>query len=333
MSCRLLASLGALVFLIAAPLPGQKQPAAAKAKTWTVPRTPDGHPDLQGIWTNATITPLERPAALAGKATVSDAEALAVEKFAADELAKVDGQSESPLLAAAGSNGTGAYNVLFIDRGSELARVDGAKRTSLIVDPPDGKIPPQTAEAKARNARTLGSRFDSVKDRPLAERCLLGFGSTSGPPMLPVLYNNNYQIVQTPDSVMILVEMVHDARIIRMNGTHLPSNVRQFLGDSIGHWEGDTLVVDTTNFADQVRFHGSSENLHVIERFTRVDDSTILYRVTIDDPTTFTRQWALEYPFVAAPGPIFEYACHEGNYSLTDILGGARRLDADAGKK
>jgi hypothetical protein len=151
--------------------------------------------------------------------------------------------------------------------------------------------------------------------------------------MLPVLYNNNYQIVQTPDSVMILVEMVHDARIIRMNGTHLPSNVRQFLGDSIGHWEGDTLVVDTTNFADQVRFHGSSENLHVIERFTRVDDSTILYRVTIDDPTTFTRQWALEYPFVAAPGPIFEYACHEGNYSLTDILGGARRLDADAGKK
>jgi hypothetical protein len=333
MSGRFLACLSALALVIAAPLPGQTQLAGAKARPRAIPRTPDGHPDLQGIWTNATITPLERPAALAGKATLSDAEALAYEKRDAEELAKVDGQSDGPLLAAAGSSGTGAYNVLFIDRGSELARVNGQKRTSLIVDPPDGKVPPLTDEAKARNARRLGSRFDSVKDRPLAERCLLGFGSTSGPPMLPVLYNNNYQIVQTPDFVMILVEMVHDARIIRMNGTHPPSNVRQWLGDSIGHWEGDTLVVDTTNFTDQTRFRGSSENLRVIERFTRVDDHTILYRATIDDPSTFVRQWTLEYPFVATTGPIFEYACHEGNYALTDILGGARRSDADAEKK
>jgi hypothetical protein len=236
-------------------------------------------------------------------------------------------------LAAAGSSGTGAYNMLFIDRGSEFARVNGVKRTSLIVDPPDGKIPALTAEAKQRTAALqYGGRYDSVKDRPLAERCLLGFGSTSGPPMLPVLYNNNYQIVQTPDHVMILIEMVHDARIIRMNGKHAPPGVRQWLGDSIGHWEGETLVVDTTNFTNQTRFRGSSENLHVVERFTRTDAGTILYRVTIDDPTTFTKPWTLEYPFLATKGPIYEYACHEGNYSLTDILGGARKADAEAAR-
>ncbi|HEV3200169.1 MAG TPA: hypothetical protein VGZ73_19830 [Bryobacteraceae bacterium] len=335
MSCRLIASIGALAVMLAAPLAGQAPKAAPAAKAKSVPRTPDGHPDLQGIWTNATITPMERPAALAGKPTLTDAEAAALEKSSAKELADVDGKSEAPLLAAAGSNGTGGYNVLFIDRGSEFARVDGVKRTSLIVDPPDGKAPPITEEARQRNAAAMmrNVRFDSVSQRPLAERCLLGFGSTSGPPMLPVLYNNNYQIVQTPEHVMILVEMVHDARIVRMNGTHPSKEVRQWLGDSIGHWEGDTLVVDTTNFSDKVSFRGSSENLHIIERFTRTDANTILYRVTIDDPTTFSKIWTLEYPFVATPGPIYEYACHEGNYAMTDILGGARKADAEAGKK
>lgn len=337
MICRLFALLGALAVMLAAPLAGQAPKAAppAKAKAGTVPRAPDGHPDLQGIWTNATITPLERPAALAGKPTLTDAEAAALEKTSAKELADVDGKSEAPLLAAAGSNGTGGYNVLFIDRGSEFARVDGVKRTSLIVDPPDGKAPPITEAARQRNSAAMmrNVRFDSVSQRPLAERCLLGFGSTSGPPMLPVLYNNNYQIVQTPDHVMILVEMVHDARIVRMNGTHPSKEVRQWLGDSIGHWEGDTLVVDTTNFSDKVTFRGSSENLHIIERFTRTDANTVLYRVTIDDPTTFTKIWTLEYPFVSTPGPIYEYACHEGNYAMTDILGGARKADAEAGKK
>jgi hypothetical protein len=336
MTSRVFASIGVLAVMFTSPLPGQAPGAAprAKARNWTVPRTADGHPDLQGVWTNATITPLERPAALAGKATLTDAEAVALEKKSAEELAKVDGASEHPLLAAAGSNGTGGYNVLFIDRGSEFAKVDGVKRTSLIVDPPDGKVPPVTAEARKRAAAMRGgSRLDGVKDRPLAERCLLGFGSTSGPPMLPVLYNNNYQIVQTPGHVMILVEMVHDARIVRIDGTHAPGEVRQWLGDSIGHWEGDTLVVDTTNFTNQTRFLGSSENLHVVERFTRTDANTILYRVTIDDPTTFSKQWTAEYPFVATKDPIYEYACHEGNYALTDILGGARKADADAGRK
>ena len=299
-----------------------------------VPLLAQRHPDLQGIWTNATITPLERPAGLAAKPTLTDAEARALEKKAAQDLASVDGASNSPLLAAAGSAGTGGYNVLFIDRGSEFARVDGVKRSSLIIDPPDGKVPPLTAEARQRAAAMArGSRFDSVKDRPPAERCLVGFGSTSGPPMLPVLYNNNYQIVQTADHVMILVEMVHDARIVRINGTHPSRDVRLWLGDSIGRLEGNTLVVDTTNFTDKTRFRGSSENLHVIERFTRTDANTILYRFTIDDPMTFAKPWTAEYPFLATPGPIFEYACHEGNYALTDILGGARKADAEAGRK
>jgi hypothetical protein len=313
---------------------------SGQSKTWTVPRMPDGHPDLQGVWTNATITPMERPAALAAKPTLTDAEAREFEKKAASDLQEVDGKSEHPLLAAAGSNGTGGYNVLFIDRGSELARVDGVKRTSLIVDPPDGKKPPMTPEAQKRLQGMMRSFFvmNSVKDRPLSERCLLGFGSTSGPPMLPVLYNNNYQIVQTPDAVMILVEMVHDVRIIRINtermkAQHAPPTVRQWLGDSIGHWEGDTLVVDTTNFTDRTLFEGASENLHVIERFQRTDANTILYRATIDDPATFTKQWTLEYPFVATAGPVYEYACHEGNYAMPDILGGARKADAKAVKK
>jgi len=305
--------------------------AALSGQTWRPPRAADGHPDLQGIWTNATITPLERPAALAGKATLTDAEAAALEKNAAADLASVDGKSEHPLLAQAGSNGTGGYNILFIDRGSEFARVDGVKRTSLIIDPPDGKVPTLTPEAQRHPNFENYGKFDSVKDRPLSERCLLGFGSTSGPPMLPVLYNNNYQIVQTPDAVMILVEMVHDARIIRMNATHAPPSVRQWLGDSIGHWEGDTLVVDTTNFTAKTKFRGSSENLHVVERFKRTGPDTILYRATIEDPTVFTRPWTIEYPFEATKGPIYEYACHEGNYAETDILGGARKKDESGG--
>lgn len=324
---RLFAAASVLAVLLAAPLAAQTPPG------WTVPRTPDGHPDFEGIWTNATITPLERPDKLAGKPTLSDAEATAFEKYAASELASVDGASNHPLLAAAGSNGTGGYNVLFIDRGSELARVNGAKRTSLIVDPPDGKIPRMTAAGQKHFVIEGVGGLNSIKDRPLSERCILGFGSTAGPPMLPVLYNNNYQIVQTPGHIMILVEMVHDARIIRMNGTHPSSDVRQWLGDSVGHWEGDTLVVDTTNFTGKTRFRGSTENLHVVERFTRTGPDTILYRATIDDPDTYTKTWTVEYPFVATAGPVYEYACHEGNYSEDDILGGARKRDAELGRK
>jgi hypothetical protein len=320
---------------IAAWLPGQsaKAPAAAKA----APRTPDGHPDFEGVWTNATITPLERPEEFAQKVTLTDAEAKAYE--AKDkQVNTLDSEVTSNFNRRTGGPGVGAYNNLFVDRGSELARVDGVKRASLIIDPQDGKIPRATADAPRQQGgggqgeQYAGVSYDSIKHRPLSERCLIGFGSTSGPPMLPVLYNNNYQIVQTPDTIMILVEMVHDVRVIRMNAQHLPKSVHRWLGDSVGHWEGDTLVVETTNFNPQNRFRGSSENLKVIERFKRIDGGTILYRATIDDPTAYTKPWTLEYPFIATAGPVYEYACHEGNYSMQDILDGARKQEGASSK-
>jgi len=337
MKNRVLASLCALAAMAAA----QSQHApAAKSKSWTMPRTPDGHPDLQGIWTNATLTPLERPAQFTGKATVSAAEAKAYEKSDL-ETNDID-NPEAPLLARAGSGSgataVGGYNNLFIDRGSSLAVVDGALRTSLVIDPPDGKVPVLAAVARAqrgggRGGAYDGSAYDDVKTRPLSERCIIGFGSTAGPPMMPALYNNNYQIVQTPDTVMILVEMVHDVRIIRMNAKHNPASVASWFGDSIGHWEGDTLVVETVNLHEGNRFRGGSANMRVTERFKRVDATTILYRATIDDPERYQQPWTLEYPFTSTAGPVYEYACHEGNYSITDILGGARKTEDEAVKK
>jgi hypothetical protein len=314
----------AAIALLAVPAAAQ----TAKSKSSAVPRI-DGHPDLSGIWTNATVTPMERPAQFAGKPTLTDAEAEVFENALTQDLKDEDGKSDGPLIRAAGSSGTGGYNALFIDRGSQMDRIDGVKRSSLIVDPPDGKIPPVTDAAKARRAKEMRNFFnyDDVKNRPLSERCIIGFGSTSGPPMMPVLYNNTYEFVQTKDNIMILVEMVHDIRVIRMNGTHPPSNVRTLLGDSIGHWDGDTLVVDTTNFRPDASFMGASENLHVIERFERNNSDTILYKVTIDDPSTFSKQWTMEFPFNATKGPVYEYACHEGNYAMTDIMGGAREME------
>ena len=325
MSRRLFASVAAVLFAAAA-LPGQTALNAKPAndsKAGSIPRLAGGHPSLQGIWTNATITPLERPALFNGKLSVSDAEAQKFERQDDDNL-YTDRRS-----ANAEQDRDHAYNSLFFDRGTELARVDGVKRTSLLIDPPDGKLPALTPEARKRMTERPRNQYNSVKDRPLGERCILGFGSTSGPPMMPVLYNNNYEIVQTPGTVMILVEMVHDVRQIHMDRSqHLPSNIRLWNGDSIGHWEGGTLVVDTTNFTDKTSFRGSSENMHIVERFTRVDEGTILYKWTIDDPESFTKPFTAEYPFRAAQGPIFEYACHEGNYAMPDILGGARKVDA-----
>jgi len=219
-----------------------------------------------------------------------------------------------------------AYNELFFDWGTKLARIGGVIRTSLIVDPPDGHLPPYTLAAgrriNAENAEAQEHPADRAQDRSLAERCLLWAGE---PPMLPSPYNSNYQIVQTPNYVMILIEMMHDVRIIPLDGSpHLPADVRLWMGDSRGHWEGETLVVDTTNFTDKTKYLGTGEDLHVIERFTRVDAKTILYSFTIDAPSTFLRPWTAEVPFVATPGPVYEYACHEGNYALRDILMGAR---------
>jgi hypothetical protein len=330
------------MFTVSAQTPPAKSNAKPASKSTAVPNTSDGHPDLQGVWTNATITPMSRPAIFKDKPTITAAEAKEYEKKDHEELYKQDGASDGPLIAAAGSSGVGGYNVLFVDRGNELARVDGQARTSLIVDPSDGRMPAMIPRERAPRGAAggggqgegyAGMSYDSVKRRPLSERCLIGFGSTSGPPMLPVLYNNNYEIVQTPDAVMILVEMVHDVRIIRMNAQHDPAAIQKWLGDSIGHWEGDTLVVETINFLPENRFRGSSDQLKVTERFRRVDANTILYRATMDDPKTYAKPWTIEYPFVSTPGPVYEYACHEGNYAMDDILGGARKMEQAAPKK
>ena len=307
-----------LTVAIALPLPGQAPPP--KSRSWTMPRTSDGHPDLQGIWTNATLTPLERPD-VATKLALTDAEAVTYEKqrLETGNMDRRDGGAEADVARA--------YNDLFYDRGAQLARVDGTKRTSMIVDPPDGKLPPLTSAAQARldeiRAHARMHPADVPADRSLAERCLLW--GTAGPPMLPGPYNNTYQIVQAPGYVMIMVEMIHDVRIIPTDGrAHVSKDVRLWMGDSVGHWEGDTLVVDTTNFSSKTRFRGSSENLHLIERFTRTGGDAILYKFTVEDPAAFLKPWTAELPFVAASGSIYEYACHEGNYALGDILRGAR---------
>jgi hypothetical protein len=288
-----------------------------------VPRAPDGHPDLQGIWNNATLTPVERPALFAGKAAVTDEEALVYEKK------DIRHETEDKAGAA-----VGGLDSEFVELRLELSRIGGLKRTSLIIDPPDGKIPALTADAIARLAqrrRTTGGT-DNVKQRSAAERCLLSLGNSSGPPMMPVAQNSNYQIVQTGDTVMIMVEMIHDVRIIRIGGAHPPAGVRFWLGDSIGHWDGETLVVDTTNFREDTNFRGASGNLHIVERFTRLDSGSLLYKVTVDDTTTFTKNWTMEFPFIASPGPTYEYACHEGNYALVDILSAARKADAGSNR-
>jgi hypothetical protein len=284
-------------------------------------QTTGRHPDLQGNWTNSSLTPLERPEAWAGKSVLSESEAVAWEKRTKEQnnRDRRDGGAETDVARA--------YNELFFDQGSHLARFGGTVRTSLIVDPPDGKIPSYTAEAQKRlDAARMEARrhpADGPENRSLAERCI--FWGTAGPPMLPGPYNNNYEIVQTPDFVMIMSEMIHEVRVIPLDGRkHLPPGVRLWTGDSIGHWEGDTLVVDTTNFTGKTRFRGSDENLHVVERFRRADANTILYRFTVEDATTFSKPWTAEVAMTKAEGAIYEYACHEGNYALADILAGAR---------
>lgn len=284
------------------------------------------HPDLQGIWTTSTLTPLERPVEFANKPTLTPSEAAEYAKKLEQQLNRDrrDGGSETDV-------GRG-YNELFFDRGSALARIGATIPSSLVYDPPNGRIPPLTPETIARlalqRAEARQHPADKASDRSLQERCLV-FGA--GPPMLPGIYNNNFQIVQTPDTVMIMTEMIHDVRIVRLNGTpHPPPSVRLWLGDSIGHWDGKALVVDTTNFTNKTSFHGSDENLHVIERFTRADAKTLVYEFTVDDPTAFTRSWSARLPLAPSDGPIYEYACHEGNYALRDILAGAREEERKA---
>ena len=343
---------GAAIFVVAltpAYLAGQ----APEARTASlVPRMPDGHPDLQGTYDLNTLTPVERPAGTPAVLSPEQAaQRVAVRAAVLNTTTQpLDSDRTAPPVGGDGSTGpsgnVGGYNTFWLDLGREFMIVDGQIRTSLIVDPADGRIPPTNTEGVARRGALrdvappaapptddpgLGNpnAFSDPEQRPLSERCILGFSSTSGPPAFPnYFYNNLHQIVQTPDHVMILTEMVHDARIIRMNAEHRPDNIRNWLGDSVGHWEGDTLVVDTTNFNDKTRFRGSSENLHVVERFTRLDADRLMYHFTVEDPATWDTSWSGEYIWPRTDNPMYEYACHESNYALEGIMRGARFRDS-----
>ncbi len=295
--------------------------AQASAAASAVPAPTSRAPDLAGIWSFATLTPLERNAEFAEKPTLTDEEALAYEKRTVERTDRDRRDTSSPEADLGG-----AYNEFWWERGSTLTVVNGRKRTSLIVDPADGKIPAltragqQRADARAADRRDHGG--DGPENRSLPERCLL-FGA--GPPMVPGPYNNYVQIFQFPDHVVILNEMIHDARIVPLDGRpHMAPAIRQWLGDSRGRYEGNTLVVDTTNFTDKTNFRGADEQLHLVERFTRAGSGALLYEFTIDNPTAFTKPWSAAIGMTKTDDRIFEYACHEANYAMTGILRGAR---------
>jgi len=295
------------------------QIAAAQAKTYKAPRTQDGQPDLQGYWSNTSYTPLQRPNNVTKPFyTKEEAEAM-LKKAAADEAE----QTVPGTVADVHYD----FTQFGLDRSQSALAMN--LRTSLIVDPSDGKLPPLSAAGQRRAAqraearKRMGSPFDAAQNQSLSVRCINM--DRDGPPMLAGAYNNNYQIIQTPDYVMILVEMLHDVRIIPLGKQpKLPEGIRQMLGSSRGHWEGETLVIETTNFTDKAAFQGASENMHLVERFTRVAENSIRYEFTVEDPDTWTRPWSAEVPWKKTIGPIFEHACHEGNYGLANTLAGAR---------
>jgi len=286
--------------------------------------TPWGDPDLQGIWSNRTITRLERPQELADKEFFTDEEAV---EYVRDTLERTnrdrrDGPAETDVRRA--------YNDFWWDSGTTLVKT---LRTSIIIDPPDGRIPPLTEEAETLAAERAEQRrlhpADGPESRSLGDRCI--WWRSTGPPILPTAYNNNYQIVQSPGYVAILAELMHAVRIIPLDDSpHLPEATLQLMGDSRGHWEGDTLVVETTNFTDRTNFRNSGAGLRVIERFRRDDPDTLMYEFTIDDEATFTRSWTGQIPMVKSDGLIYEYACHEGNYAMTNLLEAARAEEARA---
>jgi hypothetical protein len=323
--------LSTLIFLASVAAFGQSAPSATNENSWTVPRLGDGHPDLQGIWTNKTVTPLERPTALGNKAFFTEEEAKA---FTHETLERNDKDQRGGGVRDV----LHAYNAFWWDSGTKVLR---NMRTSIITDPPDGRIPALTAQRQAQlQERALAvkvrcerpgceiansgqlSPSDKPEDLDLMTRCIF-FGTVV--PMLPSAYNNDYQIVQSPGMLAIDTEMVHDVRRIPTDGSaHLSSNVREWTGDPRGHWEGDTLVVDSTNFTGETRVRGADENLHLIERFTRVGPDTLLYQFTVDDPTAFTKPWSGEIPMAKTDGLLYEYACHEGNIGMKDIIAAAK---------
>ena len=288
-------------------------------------RTPDGQPDISGIFTFRTLTPLERPAALEGQDNLSAEEAAQFEaservRLNRDLFDPVDGAPSAGYQSRA-EGGVLSYNEFWYERGIELT---ADKRTSLIVDPPDGRIPFTAEHREERRIRRLNLRngfADHYTDRSLGDRCLMG--SNAGPPMRPGSYNNNVHIFQAPGHVALLNEHIHNVRIIPIEQPHL--KVGQWSGSSRGHWEGETLVIETKNFARETNFAGSSKDTYLVEHFTRIDADTVMYEFTIEDPNNYTRPWTVAIPFRRTDGVLFEYACHEGNYGMTGIMAGARR--------
>lgn len=329
----------AVLTVIAVPLSTSAQPPAPPRTGYKAPLAADGHPDLQGVWTSATVTRLERNPRWSPHLAMTDAETRKVEgqvKAQIDLGARpTDPNAKVTDLPADCSGGRGTncnYNAAWTDPGSVVMRVNGQPRSGFITTTDDGRVPMRRdVKVNPYGGRALkpgSSPSDNPEGRALGERCLLSFGNSSGPVMLPGLYNNTYQFVQTKDQVVIDVEMVHDARIVRMNAAqHIPASVRPWMGDSIGHWEGETLVVETTNFHPEQVFRGASEHLKVTERFTRTAKDRLHYAFWVDDPTVFAKPWGGEYEFSRINGQVYEYACHEGNYGLVGILQGAREED------
>ena len=276
--------------------------------------------DLEGIWAFATLTPLERPAELAAKAFLSEEEAAA---YAKETIARGDRDRRD---GGAAVDVGRAVNDYWFDRGTTLALLGGKRLTSMIVDPADGRLPPLTdaarSRAAARGAENREHPADGPENRSLQERCL---AFNAGPPIQPGPYNNFVKVLQYPDDVVIFTEMIHDARVVPLDGRpHAPAAMRLWLGDSRGRWDGDTLVIDTTNFTPKTSFRNTDENLHLVERLSRVDERTLLYEFTVEDPTAYTRPWTARLPMTKSSERLYEYACHEGNYALQDILRGAR---------
>jgi len=323
----------ALVSLAPAHVTGQTaaKPTANSTKTYTPARTLDGQPDLQGVWDYRTVTPLERPAEFAGKATLTAQEIAEYEK---QRTAALDKDRRD---VSAQADVQRAYNEFWWDYGKKVV----GDQTSLIVDPPDGKIPYTADGEKRANARAvfqaanareeggIGRGFDSYTDRPFGERCILW--GVAGPPMMPGAYNNNVQIFQAKDYVVIYNEMIHEHRMVPLDGRpHVSSDIRMLQGDSRGRWQGDTLVVDTTNFTDRTSFRGATENMHLIERFTRTAPNTLVYEYTVEDPASFAKPWTARVPMAKNPDNVYEYACHEGNYALPHGLEGQRNIEKAA---
>ncbi len=351
------ASLALAVHAAPAPAaPAKGAPAAAadptvSPKGWSAPKTAWGAPDISGYWSNATMTPLTRNPKLTSKLVVPDSEAKGLEKAFAEALAAADAPTDQkkgpgnvtdkdsaeaklvairPDFAAAGGD-VGGYNTFWIDPGSHMMRVNGEYRSSIITT--ENGLPPARKPGAGPAPGFPRDSYDSYEVRGLGDRCIMGFGRNAGPPMLANgYYNNSYYFIQTPDTVVIQIELIHDTRIVRINGKHRTDGVRTYMGDSIGHYEGNTLVVETTNMLQSQNFMGSWKNLKITERFTRVSPTRVNYQFQVEDPDTWDKPWGGEYDFTPLQGIVYEYACHEGNYALPAILAGARRKEAEEAK-